>query len=87
MPSDDIVAPALTELIRIEGAVDYDGSKDEPVRGLVFRGLTFTQADRFTWEEGHQGWGLQHDWEMFDRSTAMVRLRGAETNGGCRSKG
>ncbi len=77
-PGNDIVAPALTELIRIEGDVDYDGPKDTPVRGVVLRGLTFTHTDRFTWEEGRVGRGLQHDWEMFDRSTAMVRLRGAE---------
>ncbi|MCX6997412.1 MAG: right-handed parallel beta-helix repeat-containing protein [Kiritimatiellaeota bacterium] len=77
-PGSDIVAPALTELIRVEGAIDYDGPRDTPVRGLVFRGLTFTQADRYTYEKGRVGWGLQHDWEMFDRSTAMVRLRGAE---------
>lgn len=73
-PGDDIAAPALTELIRIEGAIDYAGPKDTPVRGLVFRGLTFTQADRYTGEKGRAGWGIQHDWEMFDRPSAMVRL-------------
>ncbi len=77
-PGQDIVAPALTELLRVEGAIDYDGPRDTPVRGLVFRGLTFTQADRYTWERGRVGWGLQHDWEMFDRPTAMVRFRGAD---------
>ena len=77
-PGPDIVAPALTELLRVEGAIDYDGPRDTPVRGLVFRGLTFTQADRYTWERGRVGWGLQHDWEMFDRPTAMVRFRGAD---------
>ena len=35
-------------------------------------------GDRWAWEKSKQGWGLQHDWEMFDRPTAMVRLRGAE---------
>jgi hypothetical protein len=77
-PGDDIVVPALTELIRLEGEIDYDGPVDKPVRGLIFRGLTFTQADRFAWEKDRTGWGLQHDWEMFDRPTAMVRMRGAE---------
>ena len=73
----DIVAPALTELIRVEGKIDYAGPRDEPVRNLVFRGLTFTRADRFPWQ-GKTGWGLQHDWERFDSPSAMLRFRGAE---------
>jgi len=77
-PGDDVVAPQLTELIRVEGKIDYDGPTDTPVRGLVFRGLTFTQADRWPWKADKTGWGLQHDWEMFDRPTAMLRFRGAE---------
>jgi len=78
-PGEDVVAPRLTELIRVEGKLDYDGPSDTPVRGLVFRGLTFTQADRWPWEAEKTGWGLQHDWEMFDRPTAMLRFRGAES--------
>jgi hypothetical protein len=78
-PGDDLVAPRLTELIRVEGQTDYDGPTDTPVRGLVFRGLTFTQSDRWPWEPDKTGWGLQHDWEMFDRPTAMLRFRGAES--------
>ncbi len=77
-PGETIVAPRLTELIRVEGAIDSDGPTDRPVRNLVFRGLTFTQADRWPWEAERVGWGLQHDWEMFDRPTALVRFRGAE---------
>ena len=76
-PGNDIVAPRLTELIRVEGKIDYDGPTDTPVRGLVFSGLTFTQTDRRPWEVDKTGWGLQHDWEMFDRPTAMLRFRGA----------
>ena len=79
MPGAEVVAPQLTELIRIEGQIDYEGPRDTPVRGLVFRGITFTQADRWPWEAGKTGWGLQHDWEMFDRPTAMLRFRGAES--------
>ena len=78
-PGDDVVAPRLTELIRVEGKIDYDGASDTPVRGLAFGGLTFTQADRWPWEADKTGWGLQHDWEMFDRPTAMLRFRGAES--------
>lgn len=78
-PGDDVVAPRLTELIRVEGKIDYEGPSDTPVRGLVFRGLTFSQGDRWPWEAEKTGWGLQHDWEMFDRPTAMLRFRGAES--------
>ncbi|MCX6309385.1 MAG: right-handed parallel beta-helix repeat-containing protein [Bacteroidia bacterium] len=76
-PGADVVAPALTELFRIEGTINYDGPTDIPVRGLVFRGLTFTHGDRYD-ASGRTGWGLQHDWERFDYSTAMVRFRGSQ---------
>ena len=76
-PSDGIVAPGLTELIRIEGTIDYDGPTDTPVEGIVLRGLTLMHGDRLPWH-GRTGWGLQHDWELFDKPTALVRLRGAE---------
>ena len=79
-----ILAPALTELVRIEGGIDCAGQEDEPVRNQIFRGLTFAHGDRWPWEREKTGWGLQHDWEMFDRPTAMVRLRGAE---GCAFEG
>jgi len=75
---EGIESPTVTELIRVEGQINYDGPKDEPVRGLVFRGLSFTGGDRFSWERNRVGYTLQHDWEMFDRPTALVRLRGAE---------
>ncbi|MFO7903982.1 MAG: right-handed parallel beta-helix repeat-containing protein, partial [Pirellulaceae bacterium] len=76
-PPTDIAAPVLSELIRVEGHINYSGPVDEPVRGLKFQGLTFSEADRFCWH-GRTGWGLQHDWERFDSPSAMVRLRGAE---------
>ncbi len=75
-PDDAVAAPLLTELLRVEGRIDCDGPADTPVNGLVFRGLTFTGGDRFPWH-GRSGRGLQHDWEMFDRPTALVRFRGA----------
>ena len=77
-PGDAIQAPTLTELFRIEGEIDYEGGQDIPVRNLTFRGLGFTKADRLGWEAFREGWGLQHDWELFDRPTALFRLRGAE---------
>lgn len=75
-----ILAPATTELIRVEGTIDYDAPEDISVIGIAFSGLTFTHADRWAWtnEEGRMGLGLQHDWEMADRPTAMLRFRGAE---------
>jgi len=76
-PSQGIVVPCTNELIRVEGETDYDGPTDKPVTGLVFEGLTLMHADRVPWQ-GRTGRGLQHDWEMFDRSTALLRFRGAE---------
>ena len=76
----EILAPSTSELIRIEGSIDYDGPEDTPVRGIVLSGLTFTHGDRYAWtsEKDRLGWGMQHDWDMFDRPTAMLRFRGAE---------
>jgi hypothetical protein len=76
-PSGDIVAPSLTELVRIEGAIDYAGPTDEPVRNLYFHGLTFAHAERLP-RPGQDGWDLQHSWEHFDCPSALVRFRGAE---------
>ncbi|MEP2777110.1 MAG: right-handed parallel beta-helix repeat-containing protein [Luteolibacter sp.] len=76
-----IVAPALSEMIRVEGKIDEDGPTDQPVRGIAFSGLTFTHADRHPWtsDDTRLGWGLQHDWDMFDQPTAILRFRGAES--------
>ncbi len=75
-----ILAPSTTELIRVEGSIDYNGPEDLPVRGIAFSGLTFSHGDRRAWtsDEDRLGWGMQHDWDMFDRPTAMLRFRGAE---------
>lgn len=76
-PGENIALPALIELLRVEGTINYEGATDVPVNGLVFKGLTFTHGDRFE-SSGRTGLGLQHDWERFDASTALVRFRGAE---------
>ena len=75
-----ILLPSTSELIRVEGQINYDGPTDTPVRGIAFKGLTFSHADRRDWElyEQRKGWGLQHDWDMFDAPTALLRFRGAE---------
>lgn len=72
----DVVAPQLQEFIRVEGAVDKAGPKDVPVRNLHFRHLTFQHGDRYTLTNDDAG--LQHDWEMHDKATALLRLRGTE---------
>ncbi|MDA0349606.1 MAG: right-handed parallel beta-helix repeat-containing protein [Verrucomicrobia bacterium] len=77
-PGDKIRVPGLRELIRVEGRIDEAGPVDKPVRNLEFKGLTFTQGDRFAKSPGWKGWGIQHDWEMFDKDTALLRFRGAE---------
>ncbi|WP_066217771.1 right-handed parallel beta-helix repeat-containing protein [Formosa haliotis] len=77
---NDILAPTTSELIRVEGNIDYDGAIDQPVNGIAFTGITFSHADRRAWtsEKDRLGWGMQHDWDLFDRPTAMLRFRGAE---------
>ncbi len=75
-----ILAPTTNELIRVEGQIDYEGLTDQPVHGITFKGITFSHADRRAWtdDEDQIGWGMQHDWDMFDRPTALLRFRGAE---------
>jgi hypothetical protein len=75
-PGENITAPRLTELIRVEGKVDAMGPVDIPVTNLVFRGLTFTHGDRDVWTASDAG--IQHDWEMFDKATALLRFRATE---------
>lgn len=71
-PGDRIRAARMREIIRVDGG----GEDPEPVRNLTFRGLTFRHGDRDTWTAGDAG--IQHDWEMFDKDNALLRLRGAE---------
>ncbi|MBU2950883.1 right-handed parallel beta-helix repeat-containing protein [Tamlana agarivorans] len=75
-----ILVPTINELIRVEGMIDYDGAIDKPVYGIAFNGITFSHADRRAWTDDADqlGWGMQHDWDMFDKPTAMLRFRGAE---------
>ncbi len=77
-PSETIYASSLTELVKVEGEINYDKHKDKPVKNIVLEGLTFAKADRYTWKKDYVGWGLQHNWEMFDEPSAMLRFRGAE---------
>ena len=76
-PGDQIIAPALNELIRVEGVNDPSvaGEKDRPVEGLVFSGLRFAHADRQKWLPEDQG--IQHDWNLWDKANGLIRFRGA----------
>ena len=77
-PSENIIAPKLKEYFRIEGNIDYQGAVDIPTKNIVFKGITFQHGERDSWWKGHKGWGIQHDWDKFDRGNAMLRFRGAE---------
>ncbi|MEI8207491.1 MAG: right-handed parallel beta-helix repeat-containing protein, partial [Kiritimatiellales bacterium] len=74
----DVIFPAVTEIIRVEGRTDYGGPVDTPVKGLHFEGLTFMHADRMLTPDQIGGRGLQHGWDYFDSPNAMLRFRGAE---------
>jgi hypothetical protein len=71
-----VLYPGLIEYIRVEGKIDKEGPVDVPVRNLCFRGLTFTQGDRYSVAEDDAG--IQHDWDFMDKANALVRLRGTE---------
>jgi len=74
--NSSVMAPQLIEFIRVDGTTDKEGPKDIPVRNLCFRGLTFQHGERYTLTRDDVG--LQHDWDMFDKGNALVRLRGSE---------
>jgi len=71
-----VLAPQLTELIRIEGKINKECLQDAPVRNLRFQGLTFMHGERYSIARDDAG--LQHDWDMHDKANALVRLRGTE---------
>lgn len=71
-----VVAPTLTEFIRVEGKIDKRFAEDTPVRQLRFHGLTFMHGERYLLDSADAG--LQHDWDMLDKENALVRFRGTE---------
>ena len=71
-----VLAPQLTELIRVEGKIDKQGPKDTPASNLSFRGLTFMHGERY--QVAADDAGLQHDWDMYDKANALLRLRSTE---------
>ena len=74
-PGDNIVAPRFRELVKVEGKNVEALTGDVPVRGIVFKGLTFTRGDRDVWTKDDKG--IQHDWDMYDKDNALLRFRGA----------
>jgi hypothetical protein len=74
-PESNLEAACLTELIRIEGLEDSSGGR-RLVKGVEFDSITFTHTNRFAFH-GLTGRGIQHDWEMHDAPSCMLRLRHA----------
>jgi len=71
-PGENIYFPLIQELIHIKGN-DQTG---EIIRNITFKGITFCHGERDTWETDDIG--LQHDWEMYDESNAMLRFQNVE---------
>ena len=75
-PGDEVRIPLLREVVHVGGETEVEGPTDKPVKGIVFRDLTFMHADRDLWTEDDRG--IQHDWLMEDKPDALLRFRGAE---------
>ncbi len=75
-PEEGLEAGRLVELIRIDGE---EGSTQSPAlaANIHIRNLTFTRTNRYRFH-GLTGKGIQHDWEMHDAATCMLRLRYAK---------
>lgn len=74
----NIWTPTVKTYLLIEGEIDYLGKDDIPVRNLHFKGLELLGGLRDRTEDGYKGTGIQHDWEMFDKSNSLIRFRGAK---------
>lgn len=75
-PAENIQVPKLSVLIKVAGDTRIVEASDIPVKGIHFKGLTFTHSDRTAWDLNDSG--IQHDWEMEDKDNAMLRFVGAE---------
>ncbi len=75
-PPADIAFPQCVELIRVEGEPQKSMAADRTVRGIEFKGITFTGNDRYTWRDEEPS--FQHDWSAVDQASAMLRFRCAE---------
>jgi hypothetical protein len=72
-PEEGLEAALLTEFIRVEGS-NEEPTGLRPVQQVHFEEITFTRSGRFSFH-GLTGKGIQHDWEMHDAPSCMVRFR------------
>ena len=75
-PEQGLEAACLTEFIRVEGVHEFEGEQS-PAHHISFENLTFTRSNRFSFH-GLTGKGVQHDWEMHDAASCMLRFRHAQ---------
>lgn len=75
-PGNNIAIPLLREYIRVEGNISHAKEGDQPIQNIHIADISFTRGDRDTWTA--QDKGLQHDWDMWDKDNAIIRLRGVE---------
>jgi len=73
--TDDIYAPALKELIRIDAGGDGNTWSGTPVKYIHFKGITFTGTDYRISEADDVM--AQHDWQMVDAPEGLLRFRNA----------
>lgn len=77
-PEGNIYIPTVKQYFLVEGDIHYDAPKDDMIKNIHFKGLSFLHGMRDTTEDGYKGLGIQHDWEMFDKPNALFRFRGAK---------
>ena len=73
--TDDIYAPSLQELIRIDAGGDGNTWQGTPVQNIRFSGFTFTGTNYRITETNDVT--AQHDWQMVDVDEGMLRFRNA----------
>jgi hypothetical protein len=65
-----VVAPTLNQIITLQG----DFPAGNYVENVTIEGITFSHADRMTWENGRVG--VQHDWEVVNGEWACIKAKG-----------
>ncbi len=83
-PEEGLEAPLLTEFIRVEGSNDQETGL-HLVQQVHFERITFTHSGRFSFH-GRTGKGIQHDWEMHDAPSCMLRFRHAHQSSATRCR-